>query len=119
MLFFFVQAHVAEALKLLRSALLGEVEQERPQASEESDSDDSDDDDGGGATKRTPPRTPAKGTLIALYGRLLALAHACCIKRWFCSKNSQEDAEVGCSRTHAYAIHAIQPCGCFTSGRHF
>jgi len=55
------QAHVAEALKLLRSALLGEVEQERPQSSDESDSDDSDDGGGGGATKRTPPRTPAKG----------------------------------------------------------
>lgn len=56
-----MQAHVAEALKLLRSALLGEVEQERPQSSDESDSDDSDDGGGGGATKRTPPRTPAKG----------------------------------------------------------
>ena len=69
-----------EALKLLRSALLGEVEKEKLQASEESDSDDSDDDDGGGATKRTPPKPTAIGkrtlTLIALCGRLLALAHA-------------------------------------------
>jgi hypothetical protein len=56
-----MQAHVAEALKLLRSALMGDVVQERPQSSDESDSDDSDDGGGGGATKRTPPRTPAKG----------------------------------------------------------
>jgi hypothetical protein len=72
----FCKAHVAAALKLLRSALLGDVEQARPQSSSESDSEDDDDDDGsgGGATKSTPPRTPAKGNLMNFYFHQLFLS---------------------------------------------
>jgi hypothetical protein len=54
-------------LGLLRSALLGDVEQPRAPSPDEFDDEEEDDDDGdgGGATTRTPPRTPAKGSSIA------------------------------------------------------
>ena len=101
------QAHVAAALKLLRSALLGDIEQARPSSSSESDSEDDDDDsDGGGATKSTPPRTPAKGRVMNFTSINSFLL---CNLRWF--EDSQKDAKVWCSSTHSCARNAIQPCG--------
>jgi DNA replication licensing factor MCM3 len=66
------QRHVSAALSLLRSALLGDVEQARPPSSDESDSDDDDDDgNGGNATTRTPTRTPARGRSTSIFLSLL------------------------------------------------
>ena len=64
-----IQAHVGAALGLLRCALLGDNEQARPSSPDDFDDDDDDDDDGdGGDTttgkSRTPPRTPAKGSVV-------------------------------------------------------